>query len=119
MELKLPKTTYEQLNILKDKKLLVESDANALKVLESINYYTFTGYLYEYKNKDGNYAGITFEKAHRIYQCDMRIRSVILYAIESAERNLKTKISYYLAHNYGPLSYESPNLFKDKEKHKW
>ena len=117
MELKPPKTTTEQLEILKERNLIIESEERALEILQSINYYTFTGYLYQHKNKSGKYEDISFEQAHRIYQCDMRIRSIILYATESAERNLKTKISYVIAHNHGALAYTDVSLFKDVDMH--
>ena len=85
MEIKRPTTIEEQIKILGGRKLVIEDVEFAQNVLLSVNYYNFTGYLHTYKNADDNYENISFNQAYRIYLCDRRIRSTILYAIESIE----------------------------------
>lgn len=48
MELKPHKTYAEQLEILKDRGILVEDDATALALLRRAGYYTLSGYSYPF-----------------------------------------------------------------------
>ena len=114
---KRPTTFEEQINILKSRDLRIESDERAINILSSVNYYNFTGYLYTYKDRSGMYNGITFDKAYRIYLCDKRIKSIILYAVELVEHNLKTKIAYLLGHELGALCYINPSNFTNANEH--
>lgn len=117
-EIKKATTIDEQIEILKNRNLFIENEELAKKVLSSINYYNFTGYFYTYKDKEGKYNNITFNDAYKIYLCDKRIRAIILYAIEIVEHNLKTKISYTMAHSLGELSYLDKENFINEEEHK-
>lgn len=117
MEIKRPTAIEEQIKILGGRKLVIEDVEFAQNVLLSVNYYNFTGYLHTYKNADDNYENISFNQAYRIYLCDRRIRSTILYAIESIEHNLKTKIAYVIAMNTCATSYLNKDIFVDEEEH--
>ena len=110
-------TIDEQINLLKSRNLIISDENRAKKILSSINYYNFTGYLFTYKSNDGKYQNITFDDAYRIYLCDKRIRSIILYVIEIIEHNLKTKISYNMAHMLGELSYTDAANFTNAQEH--
>ena len=111
------KTIEEQLNILKSKGLTINNDNIAKNILFSVNYYVLSGYLFSFKNADGSYDNIDFNKLHKIYQCDKRLKSIILYAIEIIEHNLKTKAAYYMATKTSPLSYMHYAYFVNKEEH--
>lgn len=111
------KTIDEQIEILKNKGVLITDNIFAHDVLFSVNYYTFSGYLFQFKNKDGSYNNVSFEKIHNIYRCDKRIRSILLYAIEDIERNIKTKLAYSLAHSISPIGYTKSKYFVDVNEH--
>lgn len=90
----------------------------AQKVLSRLNYYTFTGYLHDYKTSSDQYQpGTTFEDILTIYQCDKRFKSILLYCIDEIEHNLKNKIAYIFAHTAGELAYTKHAYFKDVSKH--
>ncbi len=114
MDVKKPTTYEEQLKILKSKGLIVEDEKFALKILKELNYYTFTGYLREFKIDEENYEqGTTFEKVYHIIEFDRKLRNILLFAIEPIELLLKSKISYHIAHKYGPLGYLKASNFEN------
>lgn len=116
--LKPAKTIEQQIEILKSRGLIIEDEQQAKKVLLSVNYYNFTGYLYTYRQSNGDYSGITFNKAYRIYLCDKRIKSVILYAIEIVEHNLKTKIAYIMGNLLGGTSYLAADNYVNQDEYR-
>lgn len=115
-EIKKPTTFEEQVQILKSRNLLIENEDNAKHILSSVNYYNITGYGYTFKDNDV-YNNISFEKLYRIYLFDKRIKSIILYATEIIEHNLRAKLAYTIAHNHGALGYEDVNNFKEIKEH--
>ncbi len=116
-ELKKPTTINEQIDILLSRNLKIADIEFAKEVLSCVNYYNFTGYLFTYKDDQDCYHNITFEKAYNIYLCDKRLKSIVLYAIELIEHNLKTKLSYVLAHELGALCYTDQQYFNNASEH--
>lgn len=112
------KTLEEQIEILKSKGLKFIDENKAKENLAQINYYTFSGYLFHYKNSDGRYDGIYFENVYGMYCCDRRFKALILYAIEIIEQNLKTKLAYTSALLYSPVWYLDAKNFKSPDEHK-
>ncbi len=97
MELKKPLSYDDQIEKLKSHGLIIK-DENAVKdLLQKINYYRFTGYALQFRKSanDSNYIdGISFDKVHKIYKFDERIRDVIRRYIEIAEIFYRAQISY-------------------------
>ncbi len=119
MDVKKPTTYEEQVFILKSKGLVIEDEKFALQVLKELNYYTFTGYLREFKIDEENYEkGTTFEKVYHIIEFDRKLRNIILFAIEPIELLLKSKISYHIAHKYDALGYLKLKNFKSEKLQK-
>ncbi len=116
-EIKRPTTYEEQIAILKSRNLQIEDEERAVHILSSVNYYNLTGYLYTHKNCSGMYQNITFNKAYNIYLCDKRMTSIILYAVELVEYNLKTKMAYILGHELGALCYMDSSNFTNVHEH--
>lgn len=113
-----PKTYAEQIEILKSRGLVISDEKNALSTLSSINYYSISGYLHNFKDKDGTYSGnLSFEKVIKIMQCDRRMKSIIKYALDLIENNLKTKMAYILAHEIGSTGYLERKNYKDKDEY--
>ena len=92
MEIKSPSTITQQVELLKSRDLLIENEYEAKNFLKHVNYYTLSGYLYAFKEGENFKRGITMSKIEFIYQCDKRFKNIILYAIDEAEQNLKTKV---------------------------
>ena len=115
-----PATTFEnQVKKLESRGLIISDREHARTVLSRLNYYTFTGYLHNFRKPDSDdyVDGLTFEQIYGIIEFDRRFRSVLMYALEAIEQTLKTKIAYELAHSFGPDGYLNPTHFKDPTKH--
>lgn len=111
-ELKPPVTYKDMLDILRSRGLTIENENNATEILKRINYYRLTGYLLPFKVNEEKYAdGITFENIVNLYDFDMRFRSLLLNVFEYVEINMRSRISYHLAHKYGPECYKDSSNF--------
>lgn len=113
-----PATTYEeQIEILKNRGLIIEDEQKALMILKNFNYYSFTGYLYQFKDSNENYQkDISFNKIYKIYLFDRKFRNILIQAIEIIEMSLKTKLSYICSHKIGPNGYTDIKNFKKQKE---
>ena len=117
-KIKEPATLDEQINTLIDRNLIINDIEFAKNFLYSVNYYNFSGYLYEFKDKQtDSYNNLNFDTVYNVYMCDKRLKSIVLYAIEIFEHNIKTKFAYVLAHCTGSLGYKDSANFTNIEKH--
>lgn len=113
----MPTTIDEQINKLLERNLIIDDIEFAKSFLYSVNYYNFSGYLFEFRNSDSKYDNLNFDVVYNVYMCDKRLKSILLYAIEILEHNIKTKFAYVLAHNIGPLGYKDSSNFTNNDKH--
>ena len=120
MATKTATTFEEQINILKDRGLIVEDFDDAKLFIQNINYYRFTAYLIKYKEKDGSYKqGVKFNDIKNIYLFDQELRHLVVSVLEIVELSFRTYIAYTIAHSCGPLGYlKSENFIDKKEKEK-
>jgi abortive infection bacteriophage resistance protein len=114
-------TSYdEQLELLRQRGLVILNTPKAKEILSYLNYYTFTGYLHGFKVDAYQYqVGISFERITRIIEFDRRFRSILMYAVEMIEHALKTKVTYNYAHCYGPLGYLEVDNFRSATEHRY
>jgi abortive infection bacteriophage resistance protein len=118
LPLKSPKTFEEQLSILQQNGLTVESTLDAINILIQVNYYRFSGYLLPFKNQHTKkYDGASFGHIFKLCEFDRRLRFIILSIVEPVEILLKTKIAYYHGHKYGPGGYTTHANFLDNKNH--
>lgn len=117
--LKPPMGFRQQIDTLEKRGLIISDKSLALETLSGFNYYTFSGYLHDFRKpaSDNYIEGLTFEKVVNIIEFDQRFRNVLMYALEVIENRLKTKIAFNHAHSYGPDGYLDANNFRDVEKH--
>lgn len=105
--------------ILKQRGCYISDEQFAKEVLRQINYYRLTAYFLSFKTANGNYIdGTSFHTIYRIYEFDRKLRSLLYSLIEEIELMLRTQLSYYYAHRYGPLGYMSEGNFNNKHNHK-
>ncbi|WP_162178253.1 Abi family protein [Proteiniclasticum ruminis] len=100
--IKKPLSIEKQVEKLQEKGLKIDDVERAKRILLSTNYYYFTGYLHKYKVITEDCVeyyetDLTFEEVYKIIQFDMHLRSIFLQAVDYIERDIKTKIAYYLA----------------------
>lgn len=112
----------EQADKLIGRGLEVGHKEQLVEYLKSHNYYYLTGYLYQYfddstkryvdtANKDGK---LTYFKIREIISFDSLLRSLINYQIDIIERDIKTKVAYYIGEKYGALGYLNDSQFTEQ-----
>ena len=118
--LKKPTTIEEQIELLKNREVVIEDENFAKKFLRIYNYYFVTGYLHPYKTSDDKYKNISFNGIATQIKFDMRLREICMYALDIIEKGLKTIIAYEFSHNYenGNIAYAYSLYFpNDEDKH--
>lgn len=112
------KTFEQQLEILKNRGLLIENEEDAINKLKSDNYYNIiNGYkdLFTTKNSDGEEIfidGAAFEEIYNLYLFDRKLRNIIFNYILLIENNLKTQIAYVFAKYHDGKNYLSYTNFE-------
>lgn len=114
-----PAITFdEQLEKLKNRGCIIGDENFAKRVLKQINYYRLTAYFLSFKKADGKYIeNTTFNNVYRIYEFDRKLRNLLFSLVEEIELMLRTQLSYYHAHIYGPLGYENEDYYNGKHNH--
>ena len=109
----------QQLELLKNRGLIVEHEQKALGYLKTIGYYRFSGYLYSFRqvnvqnrsHKLDNFIdGSHFEDVKNLYMFDKKLRQMALDALERIEVALRVNISYSLG-QYSPTAYLESQYF--------
>lgn len=113
IRIKQPKTFNQQLDILKNRNLVIEDEDFAIKILSRINYYRFSAYTLTLKKQDQFHEDVTFNHVFSLYEFDRKLRLLLLAQLELLEVMFRTKISYHLAHKYGALAHLDINNFKN------
>ena len=97
MDLKKPLSLNKQVNQLILHKMDVSDVEYATGILSKINYYRFTGYATQFRDKDNPddyYPGTSFDVVLRLYNFDAHLRSLIKPYLDMVELFARTKISY-------------------------
>lgn len=110
----------QQLQLLKERGMIVNNDAKALHHLEKISYYRLSGYWYPFiSNRITNTfaTGVTFEGAFNLYCFDRELRLMVLNEIEKIEVAVRAHLIYEFAHAHGPFWYSDESLFRSNRQH--
>ena len=118
-QLKQHKSIEEQIDLLKSRGLIIEDEKAAAEVLERINYYRLSGYLFGYKNNGSEQyvEGTSFNELIRIYEFDAKLTNILMYVLEDIEETFKTRFSYTLSSAFpeNPEVYLDTGIYKDIE----
>lgn len=101
---KLFKTLDEQLDILKDKGLIIEDEEMSKEILLRENYFFINGYRSLLMNSYADKTfiiGSTFRELYSIFLFDRYIRNILFKNLMIVENHLKSVISYQLSKKYG------------------
>ncbi len=101
---KIFKNLDEQIEILRNKGLIVNNSEKAKEILYRENYFFISGYrhLFMRSYKDRRFfPGTTFEELYATFVFDRKIRNVMFKHILVIENNIKSKLSYMLSRKYG------------------
>lgn len=116
------KTIDEQIEILKDKGLIIEDEQLAKETLLRENYFFIMGYRHIFMNsqKDRRFIpGTTFKELYSLFLFDRYFRNIIFKNLLVIENQLKSVISYQLSKKYGyrEKDYLNPkNFTSDHDK---
>ena len=116
------KTLGEQIDILKDRGLIIEDETDTEVALLRENYFFIMGYrhLFLKSTRDNRFIpGTTFGEIYSLFQFDRSFRNIIFKNILVIENQLKSVTSYQLSKKYGykEKEYLNPkNFTQDKDK---
>ena len=119
------KTFNEQLEILKQRKLLISNESFALTKLQHINYYRLSAYFLPFQypqnseNKNIFLPDNSFEDIISLYYFDAELRKIIFEAIESIEIYFRTQIAYFHSLKYDAFGYLVLNNFRENKADKF
>lgn len=114
------KTIEEQIEILKERNLIINEE-KAKEIFRDNNYYyVINGYkdLFLDKNSEEEkyVEGATLEEIFTLYKFDSEIRSAFLKYILKIERRIDTYIAYEFSRQYGEQNYLIWNNFNNNSK---
>ena len=113
---KTPLTSDQHIELLKERGLLIEDDARAIKYLNNIGYFRLSGYMYHLQSTDGNHnfkEGIKFDDIVLHYQFDKKLRAIILEYLERIEIALRARLTDKYSNSFGFYWYIDKSLFED------
>ena len=116
MASKVFKTLDEQIEILKNRGLVIQNPTVAKNILLRENYFFINGYRHLFAKEKGNdlfLDGTTFEELYATFSFDRKIRNTFFRYILVVENNIKSIISYQLSKKYGykEKEYLNPDNF--------
>ncbi len=115
--IKKPTTFKEQVNILRNRNLIINNEEQAVEILSRINYYRLSAYMLFFKTNDRFYDGVSFSDVYDLYEFDKKLRIMITSILESIEIAFRTHIAYLIAHKYGAIGYENQDNFRNVDYH--
>lgn len=115
------KTLEQQIEILRNKGLVIKDLDKAEELLLRENYFFINGYRHIFlkSNKDRTFInGTTFEELYAVFQFDRNFRNIIFKNLLIVENNLKSILSYRLSKKYGikEKDYLKPSNFSQDIK---
>jgi len=94
----------EQVEILRNKGLIINDEQYAMEVLFRENYFFLNGYRHLFMKSESNRTyipGTTFEELYSLFLFDRTFRNILFKNILNIENNLKSIMSYHLSLRYG------------------
>ena len=113
---KIFKTLDEQVEILRNKGLVIDNEDYAKEILLRENYFFLNGYRHLFMKSSDNsmyIPGTKIEELYSLFLFDRMLRSIFFKNILIVENNVKSIISYQLSKKYGykEKDYLNPNNF--------
>ena len=100
-----PLTFEEQADLLLSRGMQGDR-ADIIRRLSSVSYYRLSGYWYPCRLPNDKFRpGTTFRGAWDHYVFDRKLRLLVMDAVERIEVTVRTRLSFYQAHSFGPFGY--------------
>ncbi len=118
-EHQIPLTIDEQIQNLKDLKLVINDEEYAKEILNDISYFRLIkAYSLGLKNRNSDYDGrVSFDDIVELYLFNSNFRQLLFPYIEIIEINTRCRIGNYVANKYGVLAYRDSSCYTDEEYH--
>jgi abortive infection bacteriophage resistance protein len=113
---KKPTTIAEQIALLKQRGLEIESEEETAHFLAHISFYRLGEYWHSMQSDDKNHIfkpGSKFTEVIALYCFDREFRILLFEVIEKLEISLRTKLIYHLSHEFDPWWFQNFDLFAD------
>ena len=110
----------EQINMLKNRGLIIADEQKAINSLKVISYFRLANYLrpMEYDKVNQLYKPNSFfENAINLYYFDKELRGIIFAAVQSIEIALRSKMIHHVSMRYGAFWFMDSSLLKDRNIH--
>jgi abortive infection bacteriophage resistance protein len=108
----------KQLELLKNKNLIIDNEEEAYQFLNENNYYRLNIYFHKLMDsKDHFVTGTRFSKIIQLYGYDRFLRHHMFSLLEFIEIEFKSKIANFLALKYGPDVFYKKELYKSSWKY--
>ncbi|MDR0993762.1 MAG: Abi family protein [Verrucomicrobiota bacterium] len=117
---KKPLPLEEQLELLRQRGLVVLDESLALRCLAHHNYYRLSVYRIPFsvpEKPDRFKPGTTFNDLWSLYDFDRSLCALVTEATKQIEISARSQWAYRLAHAYGPMAYENQDVFHDNTHH--
>lgn len=114
------RSIQEQIELLKQRGMIIKDEDFACLHLRNISYYRLKGYWWDMQQDKVNHVfqtGSRFEDVIARYSFDKELRLILFDAIETIEIALRTKMIYHLSQSYGGLYYTDNTLFDNEALH--
>lgn len=116
-----PLTYQKQLDLLKDRNLIVECEEKSLHLLQQLSYYRLSGYwhtlLKEPKKEHVFKDGASFNQAFKLYCFDRELRLLLLNQIEKIEISVRAALAYEPSLDWGTFWLSEKNNFTSFSKY--
>lgn len=121
---KIFKSLDEQIEIMRNKNLIIDDENFVKDILLRENYFFINGYRYLFMKSMNDRTfidGANFREIYALFYFDRQLRNILFKNILTLENNIKSILSYELSRRYGfkEKNYLNPNNFtKDPKKTK-
>ncbi len=108
----------QQIEILKNRGLIINDFSFAAHQLANISYYRLGEYWYVMQDDKENHIfkpNSKFEDVMALYNFDRELRFLLFDVIERIEISLRTKLIYHLSHEFDPWWFQNFELFQDSQ----
>ena len=119
-----PTTLNQQLQLLKDRGLLIDDDELVKFHLRTTNYYRLSAYWYPFRKIEQNSvisdefeAGTHFRDVIGLYEFDRRLRLQVMDAIERLEVYVRALFAEIISHKYGAFGHTKAANFHPNFNH--
>lgn len=117
---KKPLKYEEQIELLKQRGIVIENEQKAIHILQTISYYRLSGYWFPFLEDKKTHIfkpNSTFESAFKLYCFDRKQRQLVISELEKIEVSIRAKMAYIMSNAYDPFWYVNNDLFTNQKLH--